>query len=107
MHFYAGTHKQALREKANKALQAGLALIVSEWGTVNADGDGNIDEESTGAWLDFLRQHQLIHCAWSVTNKREGSALLTPNAASNGQWQSADLSKNGHFLKDIIQQWGY
>lgn len=32
LHFYAGTHKQSLRNKAQKALDAGLSLFVSEWG---------------------------------------------------------------------------
>lgn len=38
LHFYAGTHGQYLRDKAQTALNNGIALFATEWGTVNADG---------------------------------------------------------------------
>lgn len=40
LHFYAGTHGQWLRDKAQTALNNGIALFVTEWGAVNANGDG-------------------------------------------------------------------
>ncbi len=43
LHFYAGTHKADLRNKAKKAINAGLALFVTEWGTTDASGNGNVD----------------------------------------------------------------
>ena len=46
LHFYAGTHKQTLRNKAMKAMELGAALFVTEWGACNADGNGPIDHVS-------------------------------------------------------------
>ena len=40
LHFYAGTHGQSYRNKAQTALDNGIALFATEWGTVNADGNG-------------------------------------------------------------------
>ena len=40
LHFYAASHKQWLMNKAQKALDNGVALIVTEWGSVLADGGG-------------------------------------------------------------------
>lgn len=105
LHFYAGTHKADLRKKAQYALDAGLALFVSEWGTVNANGDGAIDRESTEAWLDFIRKNKLSHCSWSVTNKNENSAILKPNVSNLGPWKNNQLTDNGKYLKSIISQW--
>lgn len=105
LHFYAGTHKKSLRKKAEKALQAGLTLFVSEWGTVNADGDGRIDKHSSEQWLAFLWQHQISHCSWSVTNKKENSAMLKPETTSLGPWQDHELSENGIYLKAMMKKW--
>ncbi|MGL1955743.1 MAG: glycoside hydrolase family 5 protein [Colwellia sp.] len=105
LHFYAGTHKADLRKRAQTAIDDGLALFVSEWGTVNADGDGAIDRQSTEAWLDFIRKNKLSHCSWSVTNKKENSAMLKPNVSSLGPWSNDQLTDNGKYLKSIISQW--
>ncbi|MDR2145724.1 MAG: glycoside hydrolase family 5 protein, partial [Tannerella sp.] len=51
LHFYAATHKQYLRDKANVALQKGLPLFVSEYGGMEASGNGPIDKESWQEWL--------------------------------------------------------
>ncbi len=105
LHFYAGTHKHDIRLKAQKALDAGLALFVSEWGTVNANGDGAIDKESTEQWLSFIKKNSLSHCSWSVTNKNEASAILKPSTSSLGPWQDNELTANGKYLKSIIKNW--
>lgn len=107
LHFYAGTHKDDLRAKAQQALDAGLALFVSEWGTVNANGDGDIDYESTEQWLTFIRDNNLSHCSWSVTNKNEASAMLKPTTEELGPWKDRQLTENGLYLKKIIKNWGY
>lgn len=105
LHFYAGTHKNDLRIKAKKALDAGLALFVSEWGTVNADGDGDIAKANTQQWLRFMKEHALSHCSWSITNKNEGSAMLKPTTTHLGPWKDEELTKNGLYLKNIIKNW--
>jgi endoglucanase len=43
LHFYADTHKHLLRAKAVTALNAGIALFVTEWGTCSADGNGAVN----------------------------------------------------------------
>ena len=61
LHFYAGTHGQFLRDKAQKALDAGAALFVTEWGSVNANGDGAVATSETDAWMDFLKARGISH----------------------------------------------
>ena len=105
LHFYAGTHKQELRAKATKALAAGAALFVTEWGTCDASGDGPIDAASVRAWMDFIRAHQLSHCNWAVYDKKETAALVLPSAKSKGDWQDKDLSPSGRYVRDLIRSW--
>jgi len=107
LHFYAGTHKEDIRAKAQSALGAGLALFVSEWGTVAADGNGRVDYQETEKWLAFMRKNKLSHCSWSLSQKDESSAMFKPNASIINKWTDDDLTENGLYLKSIIQNWGY
>lgn len=105
LHFYAGTHKQELRDKARYALDNGLALMVTEWGTVNANGDGDVDRASTEQWLDFMREHQLSHANWALNDKEEGASVLKPGTKPDGQWTDADLTESGRYVKSIVKNW--
>jgi len=105
LHFYAGTHKQKLRDKATQALNAGAALFVTEWGTCDASGDGPIDDASVKAWMDFIRANQLSHCNWSVNDKQETSALVRSSASSKGGWTDADLTPSGRYVRALARDW--
>lgn len=105
LHFYAGTHKQELRDKAEYALNKGLPLMVTEWGSVDADGDGAVDKEETQRWMDFMRKHHLSHCNWAFNNKDEGASVFKPGTNPAGPWTDKDLTESGLLVKRIIQNW--
>ncbi len=105
LHFYAGTHKASLRAKAQAALDKGLALFVSEWGSCNANGDGAIDHQSTREWFDFIRQHHLSHCVWAVSDKREAASLVVPRAPRKGGWRDEHLTESGRLARSLIREW--
>jgi endoglucanase len=105
LHFYAGTHRQGLRDKAERALGMGVALFVSEWGTCDANGDGAVDTESTQEWLEFMRKHQLSHLNWSIADKVEAASVLRPGASARGGWSDADLTESGRFVRGIVRSW--
>lgn len=105
LHFYAGAHKQELRDKAEYAINKGLALMVTEWGSVNADGDGRVDAEETQRWMAFLRKHKLSHCNWSFNNKSEGASVFKPRTDPAGPWSDNDLTESGRLAKRIIKYW--
>jgi endoglucanase len=105
LHFYAGTHKGALREKALRAMQRGAALFVSEWGTCNADGNGPVDEASVKAWMEFLRTHQLSHCNWAVSDKNETASIVVPGASGQGNWRGSELTPSGVVVRNLIRGW--
>ncbi len=105
LHFYAGTHKQSLRGAAERALQAGLPLIVSEWGACNADGNGAIDRKSAAAWLDFIREHELSHCLWAMSDKAETSSIVRPGTSPRGGWSDDQLTEWGKLAREVIRGW--
>ena len=107
LHFYAGTHKQFLRDKAQTALNNGIALFVTEWGSVNADGDGGVDATETATWLNFLKTNGISHANWALNDKAEGSSALVPNASANGGWTAAQLTASGTLVRNnMISQNG-
>ncbi len=105
LHFYAGTHGQWNRDKAIAAMNSGAAIMVTEWGTVNANGDGAVDYEETNAWMDFLRQNDISHCNWAVNDKAEGASAVRPGSSTTGGWTTSDLTPSGTFVRDIIRSW--
>jgi|LSQX01.1.fsa_nt_gb endoglucanase len=93
LHFYAGTHTQYLRDKANDAMSRGIALFVTEWGTCDADGDGSISRDSTNQWQSWMDQNKISSCNWAVNDKAETSSIFNPGGS---------LTAAGTFLKEIF-----
>ena len=103
LHFYAGTHKEWLREKGDYAMSKGLALFVTECGGMNADGQGPVDEESTQAWIEWMEDNDISYLFWSISDKKETCSMLYPSALSEGPWADADISPWGSFVKECLQ----
>lgn len=93
LHFYAGTHKQWLRDNGDKALAAGVPLFVTEWGSVSADGNGNIDKASTEEWFAWMDKNNISSCNWAVNDKDETSSIFK---------QDDQLSETGEYIKELI-----
>lgn len=107
IHFYAAQHKQDFRNRCQYALDKGVALFATEWGTVNANGDGAVDENETNTWMDFLKRKHISHCNWSINDKQEGASALTQGASRNGNWSSDNLTWSGSFVRNILKSYDY
>lgn len=102
LHYYAGTHRQELRDKGDAALASGIALLVTEFGVVNADGDGPIDLAESEAWWDWAEDRGIGWMAWSIGDRDESSAALKPGTLPAG-WTGADLTDNGKLLREKLR----
>ena len=105
LHFYAASHKADLRAKAEYAIDKGLPLLISEWGSVTYNGDGFMDAKSTREWMAFAKKHHLTHLNWAVSDKDETASMFRPGAASNGGWTTEDLTPSGELVREIIRDW--
>jgi endoglucanase len=105
LHFYAGTHRQWLRDKALVALNKNLPVFVTEWGTCNADGNGPVDRAETALWMAFMREWQLSHCNWSVSDKKESASILVAGASSTGHWAENELTESGRLVREWTRAW--
>jgi endoglucanase len=99
LHFYANTHKQFLRDKAQSALNRGAALFVTEYGTTDATGKGTVNAAETRTWWSFLDQNKIGHANWSVADIPESSAALVSGASANGGWTLSQIKESGQLVR--------
>ncbi len=102
LHFYAGTHKGWLRDKADYALGKGLPLFVTECGGMNADGNGPLDTESFGEWTGWMAERNISFLMWSLSDKDETCSMLLPSASSEGSWPESDIKPWGMLVKETL-----
>ena len=102
-HFYAGTHKSSARNTLTDALDEGLPVFISEYGFVSADGDGTIDTKEAAKWQDIIDEYQLSSCIWNLSNKDEGSALISADCDKTYDWEEEELSEQGQYFFDLLK----
>jgi endoglucanase len=103
LHFYANTHGQWLRDEAQRAMDRGVALFVTEYGTTAASGDGKVDEKATREWWAFLDRNSISHLNWSVADIRESSAALVSGASPDGGWSLAQIKPSGLLVRGELR----
>ncbi|MCD1261315.1 cellulase family glycosylhydrolase [Paenibacillus athensensis] len=103
VHFYAGTHGQYLRDRITSAMNSGIAVFVTEWGTSDASGNGGPYLTDAKTWTDFLASKKVSWANWSLSDKSESSAALLPGASTTGGWTDAQLSASGKFVRDQMK----
>ena len=103
LHYYAASHKQSLRDKAQQAIDADLLLFVTEYGTTEASGNGFLDVAESRRWWEFLDDNDISWCNWSVADKAEQSAALAPGARSTGGWNANQITRSGNLVRDELR----
>lgn len=104
LHFYASSHRDDVREKASFAMERGLAVFVTEWGTCLATGDGSVDTEECDLWIEYMDKYKLSWCNWSLNDKDETCSILKPGASPDGGWSDKDLTESGKYIKSKLLQ---
>lgn len=106
-HFYANTHRELHRQLVIKAKKKGLPVFASEYGISDASGNGSINELEGAEWMDLLNQYQISSCAWSLSNKRESSALIRSTCRKKYGFTYGNLTASGKWLYDMLQVANY
>ncbi len=107
LHFYASTHKQELRDIGQIALDKNICLMVTEFGTCQASGNGNLDLKETDKWMNWMDKNKISWCNWSICDKNESASAVREGARSQGNWiDSLHLTPSGVYVKAKIRE-GY
>lgn len=104
MHFYAGTHKQWLRDRTDAAIEKGIPVFVSECAGMEASGNGPIDTEEWKAFIDWMENRKISWIVWSISDKDETCSMLIPRASSYGNWTDNVLKKWGKITRQTIRE---
>lgn len=107
LHFYAASHGQDIRDRADIALAAGLPLFCTEWGTTSDSGGGTVNTEASDEWMAYLDEHNISWCNWSIggPNAELSNALkfqskvLTIEEKLMGHWPDEFISRSGYYVK--------
>lgn len=102
LHFYAGTHGQKLRDIAQEAIDKGLALFITEYGTTQATGDGKVDKKETRKWWRFMDANNLSWANWSIASKDEASAAVIPGTTPSELKDDDFLTISGKLVKSQL-----
>lgn len=104
LHFYAATHKQNLRERAEYALQKNLPIFISECASMEATGDGPIDHTEWKIWVNWMDRHRLSWVAWSIADKDETCSMVKDKSSPHGQWKDVDLKEWGIMVRNMLKE---
>lgn len=103
LHFYAGTHKDDLRNRLETCAQNNLPVFVSEFGMCDASGNGANDFDSTTKWLDLLNKYQISFCCWNLTNKDESSSVFKAASTALSDWTDEDFNESGRWIREYFR----
>jgi len=114
-HFYADTHKlSTFQNNINTALNSGLPIFVTEWGTTHSDG-GQDDKghynthnpTEADKWHAFMDEKKISSAAWEVNDKYAGTAFFgIKDAAKKFDMQSwtdkTKMTPEGQYVFDKL-----
>ena len=103
LHFYAGTHKDDLRNRLETCAQNNLPVFVSEFGMCDASGNGANDFDSTTKWLDLLNKYQISFCCWNLANKDESSSVFKTASTALSDWTDEDFNESGRWIREYFR----
>ena len=98
LHFYAATHTDWLRQRAESAINSGLPIFVSEFGMCDASGNGGNDFGQAASWMDLISRYNLSYCCWNLANKAETCAIINSWCTKTSGWSDEDLSESGKWI---------
>lgn len=102
LHFYSGTHGY-MRDKIKNIIDK-IPIFVSEWGTGEADGNGQINIKESDEWLSVLKENNISWVNWSLSDKAETTAILKPNT-DEYSLDDENLTESGKYIKKIMQSY--
>jgi endoglucanase len=103
-HFYAATHGSWLRDRVSNAMNSGIAIFVTEWGTMGSSGDGGINYGETEAWANFMRDKKISWANWSLSNSGQTHSILKSGANTQGGWGENDITESGKLVRKYMKQ---
>ena len=109
-HFYAASHSLgSFKGNIENCLNGGKAVFITEWGTTDANGTGNVSSSETNNWTSYMDQKNIPNCNWSLRHesiggKNEASAMFSGSTLLNSKsaLNSATYTTSGNLVKSYL-----
>ena len=107
LHYYANSHCWSGNyswggtcegTNGEQAINAGLSVFVSEWGTADASGGGTPDQGRNQSWQEYINKHQLSWANWSASKISEGTAAFEGSSTKT----SLQYTTSGNLVKGYL-----
>ena len=100
LHFYANTHGDWLRDRFKDCYSKGLPVLVSEFGTCDASGNGGFNKDATKTWLRLLDSKKVGYCNWSASCMDETASAFKPGTdLSKIKKGTSQLTESGKLIR--------
>jgi endoglucanase len=104
VHFYANTHHlSSFQPGMDATLNKGFALFVTEYGGVDASGNGTFNVAETQKWWSYLDAHDIGNTNWAVETNTETSSVFVGNASATGPWSQNEITNSGKIVFPYIE----
>ena len=111
LHFYAGSHGQEIRDKAQTAIDAGLPVFCTQWGVSLDTRDSGPFLDESMEWIEFLNDNNISWCNWSIGSRHTETSNVLRLYSDNftmeqklaGHWSDEMLSDSGIFVRSLIR----
>jgi endoglucanase len=106
-HFYAASHGEENRKDLEDALNAGLPVVVSEFGITKYNGDERLAKDEGEKWLDLLDRYDVGRICYCLSNGKELTNLFRENCPKTNDWEDEDLTEYGMWIREQYnrRQW--
>lgn len=104
-HFYAASHPQSgsIGSSAQSAINNGVAVFGSEWGTTDYSGDGTPNSSATSAWTTWMDNNKVSNCNWFAGADSQTSAMFN-ESVTVASMSTSGLSTSGKIFQTYMSQ---
>jgi len=114
MHFYAADKNKPNQDTrmgfVQTALNNGIPVFVTEFGTQDGWGDGDNDFATSEKWLKFLAEKKVSWVNWNFSDSPRSGASWKEGTCPNGPWTDANLKESGKWIRTQLSSpadsWG-
>lgn len=100
-HFYANDIK--VPTAVVNAYNAGLPVFISEFGFMDATGDGAMNYETGENWLSTLDELNISYIAWNISNSKGSASILKQGNSTMTDFTDDNLKEWGIYLRNYYR----
>ena len=101
-HMYVQNLTSNRLDEIENAINNGIPVFVTEWGTSSLDSTGTFFLEYSNLFVEFAKEHKLSWCNWNLTDANELLAVVKYNQWNNSLTEDI-LTESGLYIKGVLE----